>query len=134
MSDLEVRATVDAEPGIVWQDWTESAALTEWFWPPRLEATATVDREAGVWRVRSDLAGIGATAKIRTWKAAARLRLTWRWDGEKAKTDVTVDLDASGSRTEVRVRQGPFSVDSERDEHQQGWTDCLARLVERHAS
>lgn len=134
MSDLEVRVTVAADPETVWRDWTDATALAEWFWPPRLETVATVDHEAGTWRVRSDVAGIGATGKVRFWDPPERLELSWRWDGEESKTDVTLDIEPTDGGTEVRVRQGTFTVDTERDEHVQGWTDCLARLVERHGA
>lgn len=134
MSDLEVRVTVGAPREAVWRDWTEAAALAAWFWPPRLDAQATISRETERWRIRSEVAGMGVNAKIRAWDEPRRLELLWRWDGEEPNTEVVVTLVPVDDGTEVTVTQGSFDRETDRDEHVQGWSDCLKRLVERHCA
>lgn len=134
MSELEVGATVHAPPQTVWSDWVDSGALAAWFWPPRLQASASVDVDTGMWKLRSDVADMGVTAQVRAIEPPHRLGLRWQWDGEDAATDVTVMLDAVGDATQVMVVHTGFTDLEERERHVQGWTDCLARLVERHAA
>ena len=78
-AELVLQRDLDAPPGRVWRALTDPAALTAWFWPPRLEPAAEVDLAVGG---------------------------SYRIDGPG----------------------GGIAVSATRDDHVQGWTDCLDRL------
>ncbi|WP_344735921.1 SRPBCC domain-containing protein [Microbacterium awajiense] len=149
--DVLVAAPADA----VWHDVTDPASIAEWFWPERMDPHAEVEPvPGGVWSVSSDPAGMAVDATIVGLEPPNTLRLQWRWRGEEAVTEVEVSLDpitasgalgrtsidpdlskdASGSTrsTRVRVVHSGFTDEVDRDNHVQGWADCLQRLVERH--
>ena len=99
-AELVLQRDLDAPPERVWRALTDPAALTAWFWPPRLEPAAEVDLA-----------------------------------GEDAETLVTVELVPSGEGgTGLALRHEGFADDATRDDHIQGWTDCLDRLPDWLAS
>ena len=53
---------------------------------------------------------------------------TWSWDGEDAETLVTIELAPGEDGTRLDLVHEGFADDSVRDEHVQGWSDCLDRL------
>jgi len=60
-----------------------------------------------------------------------RLVYTWAWEGDDAgETLVTVEFRDRGPQTEVAVRHERFVDRHARDEHAQGWNDCLDRLAQ----
>ena len=135
MESLTEVAHVSAPPETVWHDLTDAAALAEWFWPPRLEATTVVEPHLrGLWQVTSSAAGMAVQGEVLAADPPRELRLLWRWSGEEHTTDVTITLEpAADASTRVTVRHIGFSSAVERDDLVQGWTDCLDRLVARHA-
>lgn len=134
VNELMVDARVAAPPHAIWTDLTEADALAAWFWPARFETIAVVDpRPEGAWEVRSAVAGIAVVSRVAHADPPRALRLMWRWQGESATTDVEIVLTAvDDGATRVRVVHSGFAREEERDEHVQGWTDCLQRLVDRH--
>lgn len=134
MNELTVEARVAASPHRVWTDLTDADALGAWFWPARFETVAAVDpRPQGVWEVRSPVAGIGVDGRVLSADPPRALRLMWRWQGESATTSVEILLtEVDDSATRVRVTHSGFETEEDRDEHVQGWTDCLRRLADRH--
>lgn len=134
MHELTEEALVAASVDEVWRDLTRSGALAEWFWPARMQPTALVElRELGRWQVRSEPAGIAVEAVVLAVDAPRSLRLEWRWAGEDAATDVGIALEpAADSATRVIVRHSGFATAAERQNHVEGWADCLQRLVDRH--
>jgi uncharacterized protein YndB with AHSA1/START domain len=59
----------------------------------------------------------------------ARLVQTWRWDGEDEETLVTVTFETAEQGTALTIVHERFADDTTRDEHLQGWNDCLDRLT-----
>ena len=55
MNELTQKVLVAASVDQVWRDFTDSTALAQWIWPPRLETTAAVDFEPGKGILRSAL-------------------------------------------------------------------------------
>lgn len=134
MNEMTVEEQVAASRDVVWDDLTKPESLGAWFWPARFETVAAVDpRPQGVWEVRSPVAGIAVDGRVLSADPPRALRLMWRWQGESATTDVEIVLTAvDDGATRVRVVHSGFASEEERDEHVQGWTDCLQRLVDRH--
>lgn len=116
-----------------WTDLT-SVSVAEWFWPPRLEATAVIEPEpGGRWELHSDVADMAVVGVIVAIHKARSLEIDWRWAGEESVTQVRLRLSPVGEQvTDVSVTHGGFSSDRDRDAHVEGWTDCLQRLVARH--
>ena len=134
MQELTEEALVAASVDTVWQDFTDSQRLAEWFWPPRFEATAVAElRDLGRWQVRSAPMDMAVEAKVLAFTAPHSLRLEWRWAGEPGTTDVEITLEgAADASTRVIVRHSGFANTEERNDHADGWSTCLQRLIDRH--
>lgn len=134
MHELTEEALVAASVDAVWADLTNSQRLAEWFWPARFEATALVElRELGRWQVRSAPVGMAVEATVLTFEAPRALRLRWSWAGEPGSTDVEITLEeAADASTRVILRHAGFANAEERNDHVDGWSSCLQRLVDRH--
>ena len=135
MPELTEQVLVAAEAETVWQDWADATSLAQWMWPPRFESPAAVTPAVGgAWNVRSAVTGMAVVGEVIAVDPPRELRIAWRWAGEDQTTDVTVSLEpVSDHATRVTVRHTGFRNDAERDDHIQGWTDCLGRLIQRHA-
>ncbi|MET0296368.1 MAG: SRPBCC domain-containing protein [Microbacterium sp.] len=135
MIELTEEALVAATPDVVWADFTDARLLAEWLWPARFETAAVVDpRPLGRWEVRSAPSGMAVLGEILALEKPRSLRLRWRWDGEDDATDVAIAFEpAADGATRVIVRHSGFVTDEERASHVEGWSNCLQRLVERHA-
>ncbi len=120
----------------VFRAWTEPELLARWWWPARFRTTYEVDlRPGGRWRFRTDdlpdlgvLTVGGAFLEVR---ASERLVYTWVWEegAAEGETLVTVEFRDRGDQTEVHVTHERFADGRARDEHVQGWADCLERLM-----
>ena len=131
---LVARATVGALPEVVWQDFMDADALEAWFWPPRLAPVVEVTPGiGGGLRVVSEAAGMGVTGRFAEVEEPHRFTTSWQWDGDEDSTEVEVQLVADDAGTEVVVTHAGNPSQQAVADHTQGWTDCLSRLVERHA-
>lgn len=134
MFDVTTSAAVAASREEVWHDLTDAGALTQWFWPPRLDPQVELQPEVGgAWIVRSPVAGMAVLGRVLEFSAPTALRLSWRWEGDDPVTEVAITLADSGPVTRVHVEHAGFATVEQRDDHLVGWHDCLARLVQRHA-
>lgn len=134
MRELIEEAGVAASVDTVWLDLTRAERLEQWIWPPRFETTAVVElRELGRWEARSDVADLAVEAKVLAFESPRTLRLAWRWAGEEHSTDVEIVLEnAADASTRVIVRHTGFVSAEERENHVEGWSNCLQRLVDRY--
>jgi uncharacterized protein YndB with AHSA1/START domain len=131
---LVARATVGAVPDDVWRDFMDAGALHEWFWPARLAPVIEVTPGiGGGLRVVSEAAGTGVTGRFAEVEEPHRFTTSWQWDGEEGSTEVEVQLVADDAGTEVVVTHSGNPTQQAVADHTAGWTDCLTRLVERHA-
>jgi uncharacterized protein YndB with AHSA1/START domain len=127
--ELRLHRTLAAPPERVWRALTDPAALAAWFWPERLAPTAEVDlEERGRYRVASASAGMAVTGRYVEVTAPRRLVCTWSWDGGDTETLVAIDLAPAGDGTDLALVHEGFADDSARQDHVQGWSDCLDRL------
>jgi uncharacterized protein YndB with AHSA1/START domain len=129
-TEVHLQRTLPASPAVLWQALTEPDALCAWFWPQEQFGTiAQVDlRVDGTFLIEAPKAGIGVTGRYVELRPAERLVMTWRWNGEDDETLVTVELSPDAGSTRLTIRQAPFPDEPTRDEHAQGWSDCLDRL------
>lgn len=134
----ELTQTVEVEASIdeLWKDVTDAERLTRWFWPERLEPSAKVDPVvSGEWTVRSPVGGFAVKARVLELDPPRALTLAWRWSGEAtdAVTTAALTFTERDASTRVTVHHRGFATEGERDQHVQGWADCLERWVERWA-
>ncbi|WP_109209213.1 MULTISPECIES: SRPBCC domain-containing protein [Microbacterium] len=134
MHELTEEALVAASVDVTWREFTNADLLAQWYWPPRFETTAVVElRELGRWEVRSVPVDMAVEGTVLTFQAPRDLRLAWRWAGEDHSTDVELELQpAADAATRVIVRHSGFATQEERDQHIEGWSSCLQRLIDRH--
>ena len=131
MSELIITRTLAFPVDRVWGAMTDPVALAAWFWPQRFNPTAEVDlRVGGRYRIDGPAAGMAVSGEYVTVEPPHKLVFTWAWDGEDDETLVTVDLTATADGTELSLRHERFVGDEQRDQHAQGWHDCLDRLPE----
>ena len=135
MHELTEEALIAASIDEVWRDLTDPAVLAEWIWPPRFETSAVIDpTPQGPWEVRSEIAEMAVIGRVLVAEPSRELRLKWRWEGEEHTTDVEITLDpVADDATRIIVHHTGFQTDEERESHIEGWSNCLERLVERHA-
>ena len=133
MPKLETSVVVDATAGEVWQAFTDAHVFATWLWPPSFGTVAEIQaQQGGSWSARSTSVGIGVSGVYSVLEEPRVLRSTWVWDGEPEVTDISVRAEPQSSgATRVTVTHAGFADDEARDDHVQGWTDCLARLVDR---
>ena len=131
---LRITREVPAPPHRVWRAWTDPTELAAWFWPPSFDTRVDVDLQiGGRFRIESPVMGMALSGEFVAVDEPYLLVQTWQWDGEAAVTMVTTEFRAvagSEERTEVVVVHERFGAADERDNHVQGWRDCLDRLVD----
>lgn len=131
---LEMTRMLDSPRETVWEAWTDPAVLARWWWPARFQTVYEVDlRVGGDFSFRTaDLPDLGVLAVSGTYievRRPERLVYTWRWEGQaEPPTKVTVEFVERGQGTEVRITHAGFASEGERNNHLQGWNDCLDRL------
>lgn len=129
MTSLTIERDLPAEPAAVWRALTDPRELAQWFWPPRLEATIEADvRVGGRYRIASAPAEMAVGGEYHIVQAPTRLAFSWRWDGEEDESDVTIRLTRTDEGTHLALTHEGFSTTQARDDHVQGWQDCLERL------
>jgi uncharacterized protein YndB with AHSA1/START domain len=130
LSDVELLRFVTAPRAAVWAAFTDVDVFNAWFWPPRLSPLTVLDvRQGGSWRVTSSVGEMGVGGSYGELRELEQLDMSWQWDGDAEVTEVTVRFDEDGeSGTILRVEHRGFGDDARRDEHEQGWNDCLDRL------
>jgi uncharacterized protein YndB with AHSA1/START domain len=128
-AELRLHRALGAPAERVWAALTDPAALAAWFWPPRMAPTAEVHLEVGGrYRIAGPGAGIAVAGAYVEVAPPRRLAFTWSWDGELSETLVTIELAPTADGTGLTLRHEGFAGDGERDDHVQGWSDCLDRL------
>jgi uncharacterized protein YndB with AHSA1/START domain len=131
MTELTMNRTLAVPTERVWRALTDPAALAAWFWPQRFAPTAEVDlRVGGRYRIDGPAVGMAVSGEYVTVEPPHKLAFTWVWDGEPDETLVTIELTPVAAGTELALRHERFGDDASRDNHAQGWRDCLDRLPE----
>ena len=128
MSDLTLTRTLAASPERVWRSWTTDE-LAAWLWPPSWAAHCEIDlRVGGRFRVASEIQDTGVGGEYVAIEPVTRLQHTWLWDGDNHETLVTITLEPVEAGTLLTITHENFADDATRDDHLQGWGDCVDRL------
>lgn len=121
----EVRRELAAPTEQVFAAWTEPDRLANWFWP--FPATYELDvRPGGAFYFGSDVIGVGG--RFREVLPQRRLVYSWIWDGESVETTVCAEFRPIPAGTELMLTHSDNLDEQTRDNHQQGWSDCIDRL------
>jgi uncharacterized protein YndB with AHSA1/START domain len=124
---LDIDRTFDASPDRVWRALTVPTSVEQWFWP--FAMNARVDpRPGGVYRLDAPAMGMALDGAVTKADAPRELSLAWRWEGETEQTNVNISLAPDGHGTRMHVTHAGFALPTTRDDHIQGWNDCLDRL------
>jgi len=124
MSWLTARHSTDASAERLWRAFA-TTELAEWFWPRAFETVVSIDlRVGGEYRVSSAPMGMAVSGTFTAVNEPSALAFTWRWDGEDVETSVVITIEGGA----VTVTHSGFATEEARDEHIQGWNDCLERL------
>lgn len=133
---LKVSRLVSTSAEAVFRAWTEPDEIEKW-WAPEGMSVPFVEVDlkiGGVYRLglqRPDADPFYATGIYREIQRPRRLVFTWRWEPDMMKageTLVTIELQEKDGKTEVVLTHERFPSAEVRDEHRQGWTQCLERL------
>lgn len=132
VTELRIHRLLHAPPHRVWRALTDPTALAVWFWPHATYATVaeTDPRPGGRYRIEAPKAGIAATGEYVEIEPPHRLVMTWRWADEPTETLVTIELEEADEGTALTLLHERFDTDRSRDNHLQGWSDCLDRMPE----
>jgi uncharacterized protein YndB with AHSA1/START domain len=127
---LSLVKRLQAPRSLAFRAFVDPGQLQAWFWPPRFQVVAQVEpREGGRYSLRSDPVGIGVSGRYAEVTPPQSLTFDWTWDGDELTTTVRLEFDDAGSTTWLRLSHSGFNSPEQRDDHIQGWNDCLARLA-----
>jgi uncharacterized protein YndB with AHSA1/START domain len=135
--ELTITRVFDAPRALVWQAWTDSEQLMQWWGPEHHPAThlAMDVRPGGVWRncLRSVETGndLWHHGTFREVVPLERLVFTFTWEesGERGMENlVTITFADEGRKTRMTLHQTPFQSVAERDDHGEGWLSSFGRL------
>ncbi len=131
---LTLHRVIDAPVEAVYGAWTEPEMLRRWLAP----GDATVVRAVAEVAVGGMFLVEMRGADGRKWLTRGvyrevvphrRLVHTWRWEGSEVESLVTVEFEPEApGRTRLTLTHSRFAEDEARDEHEQGWSGCLAKL------
>lgn len=133
---LELERTIPATPEQVFDAWTRPEQVSRWFSPsseyttvvhaldPRLGGSYRIELRHASGKVRI------AYGEYRVFDRPRQLAFTWRWESDASMPDtlVSIDLRAAGEGTRLVLQHKRFDSAAMRDEHEKGWTGCLARI------
>ena len=134
---LTVRRTIEAPRERVFHAWSDPEALKQWWCRPGVETpSAEVDlRVGGRYRLGmrrpADGESFSLSGVFQEVTPPERLVYTWLWKGQNPETHetlVTVEFKDRGEKTEVVLTHERFPDVQMRDQHNQGWNDCLDSL------
>jgi uncharacterized protein YndB with AHSA1/START domain len=136
--ELSISRVLDAPRNLVFKVWSTPEHLVRWWGPKNFTTPAvrTDFRRCGQWSstIRSpegvDYPAHGVYAEI---NPPERLVFSFSWDedGERGNdTLITVTLKEAGDGTRLTFHQAFFDTVETRDSHEEGWGECMDRLVD----
>ncbi|MFN2484494.1 MAG: SRPBCC domain-containing protein [Candidatus Limnocylindria bacterium] len=135
-SGLRVTRLVAAPRAWVFAAFTEPVLIGRWWWPWKPAAMSDL-RVGGAYRLAAEHPEAGhleITGRYLDVRPPELLRFTWRWAGAREEEDtvatvVIVPAVGAADETEMTVVHEGFPDQATRDDHVQGWSDCLDRLA-----
>ena len=127
--ELVIERSVPAGRERVFDALTRPESLKAWFWPPRFQTDVAVDlRVGGEYFLRSPSMAMGVEGRFHEVVVPESLAFDWRWDGQDLVTEVRLHLAPDPEATRLVLTHSGFATAADRDDHIQGWNDCLDRL------
>ena len=131
---LTLHRVIDAPVEAVYAAWTDPKMLRRWLAPGNATVVRAVAEVAVGGMFLVEMRG----ADGRKWLARGRYREvvphrrlvhTWRWEDSEVETLVAVEFEpVSARRTRLTLTHSRFAHDEACNEHEQGWSGCLAKL------
>ena len=129
MTAVRITRELAAPLDRVWTAFTDPGALAQWFWPETFNTAVSVDpRAGGHYRIQATSRRMGISGEYREVTPPHKLVFTWQWDGEDEQSLVTIELSAHHGGTQLAIHHELLASEADRDNHAQGWKDCLDRL------
>lgn len=136
MVSLVARKRIEASVEKVFEAWTDPQKLKKWWGPKTVICEdAELDlKTGGLYRLANrfpDGTLIWIRGVFELVEPPHKLIYSWETEPTSAGVErVTVQFVAKGDATEVSVRHEKITNEILRDQHQQGWDDCLEGLGE----
>jgi uncharacterized protein YndB with AHSA1/START domain len=135
---LVVRRLIAAEPERVFAAWTTPEHIRRWWRPGPVRCPAAeVDlRIGGGYRIANQMPDgriVWAAGRFEAIEPPRRLVYSWRMGEVGPESRVVVRFEARREGTEVIVTHERLPPAARKD-HLDGWTGCLAGLVEEFAA
>ena len=131
---VTLHRTLDAPVEAVYAAWTDPETMRRWFAPGDLAvARAVTEVEVGgtfLIEMRGQNGESHVTRGVYREVVPNRpLVHTWQWAGSDVESLVTVELaPASPGTTRLTLTHSRFAQAEARDQHEKGWSGCLAKL------
>jgi uncharacterized protein YndB with AHSA1/START domain len=131
---LEITRYLDAPPERVFDAWLKREEWQAWIGPEGLNCDVPLlePRIGGRYLITMRLPGgveIPVGGVFKTIDAPNTLVFTWGRDGDPSRQSlITITLRASGSGTELSLRQEGLPDVTSRDSHTTGWNSTLNKL------
>jgi uncharacterized protein YndB with AHSA1/START domain len=134
--ELVITRTFDAPRALVFTAWSKAEHAVRWFGPKNFTVPhCKMDfRVGGAYRAcicSPDGAEYWMRGIYREIAKPERIVFTFAWEeeGERGRENlVTVTFAEQGDKTRMTFRQAFFESVSERDSHNEGWSECFDRL------
>jgi uncharacterized protein YndB with AHSA1/START domain len=136
-TSLEIIRFINVSPARVYEAWTDSAQLREWFGPENVRTrNLTADVRVGG-KYRWDLTSpegedMSAFGEYKELVQGKKIVFTWQWDDDEAwenrSSVVTIELFERRGGTELRFRHEQLPSEESRDRHNEGWNSLLDGL------
>ena len=136
---LTLHRTIDAPVETVYAAWTDPELLRQWLAPGETAVTRAVAEVEVGGMFLIEMHGTDGKKRLTRGKYLEvvpnrRLAHTWSWEGSDVESLVTVELEPEpGGRTHLTLTHSRFAQAEARDEHERGWTGCLAKLEALYA-
>ena len=133
-SMLELKRVLPVSRERVFAAWTETDLIRQWFAPGEMQTpVAEIDlRVGGNYRIVMKNATGETHSPSGVYEEiipCEKLVFTWKWQDSELVTRVTITLKELGANeTELTLKHDGFPSADVRDQHNQGWTGCLANL------
>jgi uncharacterized protein YndB with AHSA1/START domain len=133
---LEMRRTLPATPEVVFEAFSNSSRLAQWWGPrgftiPSLEVEV---REGARYRIEMqppDGDSFSLVGEFREVEPPNRLAFSFVWeepDPDDVETLVELGFEPDGESTIVAMTQGPFKTEERLELHRGGWGDSFDKL------
>jgi uncharacterized protein YndB with AHSA1/START domain len=131
-----VRRVLPAEPSVVYDEWLDADALSEWMCPRPARCLHVVCEPWVGGLLRFDIEELGTTfvvsGRFTALEPPHRLSFTWQcstWPSPRNDSLVTVHLDPHGANETMMTIEHALLPPGLAEQHEHGWAAIAAQLV-----